>query len=55
MMIMNITVQAILALSAQTNLLAWNRLPHHWNFMLFYTVCPPSTSRFNYCLLTCWL
>ncbi len=38
MMIMNITVQAILALSAQTNLLAWNNLPHHWKFMLFYTV-----------------
>ncbi len=38
MMIMNLTVQAILALSAQTNLLAWNNLPHHWNFMLFYTV-----------------
>ncbi|OAA56191.1 Sugar/inositol transporter [Niveomyces insectorum RCEF 264] len=38
MMIMNITVQAILALSAQTNLLAWNNLPHHWNFMLFYTL-----------------
>ena len=37
-MIMNITVQAILALSAQTNLLAWENLPHHWNFMLFYTV-----------------
>lgn len=38
MMIMNLTVQAILALSAQTNLLAWENLPHHWNFMLFYTV-----------------
>ncbi|GAB1315337.1 hypothetical protein MFIFM68171_05547 [Madurella fahalii] len=38
MMIMNITVQAILALSNQTNKLAWDRLPHHWNFMLFYTV-----------------
>lgn len=48
---MNITVQAILALSAQTNLLAWNRLPNHWNFMLFYTVSlhstrpPPHTCR----------
>ncbi len=38
MMIMNLTVQAILALSAQTNLLAWEKLPHHWNFMLFYTL-----------------
>lgn len=38
MMIMNITVQAILALSNQTNKIAWNRMPKHWNFMLFYTV-----------------
>jgi len=38
MMIMNITVQAILALGNQTNKLAWNRLPNHWNLMLFYTL-----------------
>ena len=38
MMIMNITVQAILALGNQTNKLAWDNLPHHWNFMLFYTL-----------------
>ncbi|CAI4213216.1 unnamed protein product [Parascedosporium putredinis] len=38
MMILNITIQAILALGNQTNLLAWNRLPNHWNFMLFYTL-----------------
>lgn len=38
MMIMNITVQAILAIGNQTNLLAWNNLPNHWNFMLFYTL-----------------
>ncbi|KAI1074246.1 sugar transporter-like protein [Whalleya microplaca] len=38
MMVMNITVQAILALSNQTNKIAWNRLPNHWNFMLFYTL-----------------
>ncbi|KAL2017432.1 hypothetical protein VTK56DRAFT_2088 [Thermocarpiscus australiensis] len=38
MMIMNITVQAILALSNQTNKIAWERLPYHWNFMLFYTI-----------------
>lgn len=38
MTIMNIVVQAILAIGNQTNLLAWNRLPNHWNFMLFYTV-----------------
>ncbi|TPX09452.1 uncharacterized protein E0L32_009340 [Thyridium curvatum] len=38
MMIMNITVQAILALSAQTNLLAWENLPSHWNLCLFYTL-----------------
>ncbi|KAI9150258.1 Lactose permease [Paramyrothecium foliicola] len=38
MMIMNITVQAILAIGNQTNKLAWNNLPNHWNFMLFYTI-----------------
>ncbi|KAF7546540.1 hypothetical protein G7046_g9272 [Stylonectria norvegica] len=38
MMIMNITVQAVLALGNQTNKLAWNNLPSHWNFMLFYTL-----------------
>ncbi|KFY08085.1 hypothetical protein V492_06551 [Pseudogymnoascus sp. VKM F-4246] len=38
MMIMNITVQAILALSNQTNPVAWDNLPNHWNFMLFYTL-----------------
>lgn len=63
MMIMNITVQAILALGkyvhpppslslsfglastltfsfphSQTNKLAWDNLPHHWNFTLFYTL-----------------
>ncbi|EGY14210.1 Lactose permease like protein [Verticillium longisporum] len=38
MMIMNITVQAILALSNQTNKIAWDNLPNHWNFMLFYTL-----------------
>jgi hypothetical protein len=38
MMIMNITVQAILALGNQTNVKAWEGFPHHWNFMLFYTL-----------------
>lgn len=38
MMIMNITVQAILAIGNQTNKLAWNNLPKHWHFMLFYTL-----------------
>ncbi|KAI1102702.1 sugar transporter-like protein [Jackrogersella minutella] len=38
MMIMNITVQATLALSNQTNRIAWNKMPKHWNFMLFYTL-----------------
>ncbi|OAQ74265.1 MFS hexose transporter [Pochonia chlamydosporia 170] len=38
MTIMNITVQAVLAVGNQTNKLAWNNLPHHWNFMLFYTL-----------------
>lgn len=39
-MIMNITVQAILALSAQTNPIAIENLPHGWDFWLFYTVSP---------------
>jgi sugar porter (SP) family MFS transporter len=38
MMIMNITVQATLALSGQTNNLAWLNMPAHWNFCLFYTL-----------------
>ncbi|KAM5342786.1 hypothetical protein ACJ41O_013752 [Fusarium nematophilum] len=38
MTIMNITVQAILAIGNQTNKLAWKNLPHHWHFMLFYTI-----------------
>jgi len=25
-------------LPSQTNKLAWERLPNHWNFMLFYTL-----------------
>ena len=37
MMLMNIGIQAILALSNQTNLVAWENMPNHWNFMLFYT------------------
>ncbi|SPQ26693.1 6676615b-7302-462e-931b-d0e4b2b581d6 [Thermothielavioides terrestris] len=36
--IMNITVQATLALGGQTNQLAWDNLPAHWNFCLFYTL-----------------
>lgn len=39
-MIMNITVQATLALSAQTNPLAWRNIPNTWEFCLFYTVSP---------------
>lgn len=37
MMLMNIGVQAILAIGNQTNMVAWNNLPKHWHFMLFYT------------------
>jgi MFS family permease len=37
LMIMNITVQAILAVGGQTNPVAWKRLPKHWNLALFYT------------------
>ncbi|KAF2641808.1 hexose transporter-like protein [Massarina eburnea CBS 473.64] len=36
--VMNITVQAILAVGGQTNPVAWKRLPHHWNLALFYTL-----------------
>ncbi|XP_044716064.1 sugar transporter domain-containing protein [Hirsutella rhossiliensis] len=36
--ILNIVVQAVLAIGNQTNKLAWNNLPRHWNFMLFYTL-----------------
>jgi hypothetical protein len=36
--IMNITVQAILAVGGQTNPVAWDNLPHHWNLALFFTV-----------------
>lgn len=49
MMVMNITLQAVLALSNQTNKLAWNRMPTHWYFMLFYTVrLPPTSSPLSY-------
>jgi hypothetical protein len=37
-MIMNITVQAILAVGGQTNPVAWDNLPKHWNLALFYTI-----------------
>ncbi|PSR78363.1 general substrate transporter [Coniella lustricola] len=38
MMIMNITVQAVLAMGNQTNKIAWDSFPKHWHFMLFYTL-----------------
>lgn len=38
LVIMNITVQATLAVGGQTNPVAWKRLPKHWNLTLFYTV-----------------
>jgi len=37
LMIMNITVQAILAVGGQTNPVAWENLPKHWYLALFYT------------------
>lgn len=40
LMMMNITVQAILAIGNQTNPIAWENLPNKWNFTLFYTVSP---------------
>jgi hypothetical protein len=56
-MIMNITVQAILALSAQTNPVAIEHLPHGWDFWLFYTVSSTllkSSDVFgDLCLLIC--
>jgi sugar porter (SP) family MFS transporter len=42
--IMNITVQATLALGGQTNPLAIANLPHQWNFWLFYTVSLPNST-----------
>ncbi|KAJ4344164.1 hypothetical protein N0V95_006279 [Ascochyta clinopodiicola] len=38
LVIMNITVQATLAVGGQTNPVAWKRLPNHWNLTLFYTI-----------------
>jgi len=38
LVIMNITVQAVLAVGNQTNPVAWKNLPRHWNFTLFYTL-----------------
>jgi len=38
LMIMNIVVQAILAIGGQTNPVAWENLPKHWNLALFYTL-----------------
>ena len=49
LMIMNITVQAILAISAQTNPLAIENLPHAWNFWLFYTVRSTFSRYSNVC------
>lgn len=37
-MIMNLTVQAILALGNQTNPIAWDNMPQPWNLAAFYTV-----------------
>lgn len=38
MMMMNMTVQAILAISAQTNNVAITQLPKTYDFWIFYTV-----------------
>ncbi|KAJ5218589.1 uncharacterized protein N7498_000688 [Penicillium cinerascens] len=37
-MIMNLTVQASLVLGNCTNPIAWEKLPHHWNLSLIYTI-----------------
>ena len=64
LMIMNITVQAILAIGGQTNPMAWEDLPKHWNFTLFYTVSQPPhiyqhsiliTSQIWICLELIWV
>ncbi len=31
-------LRCLLTPPSQTNKIAWERLPHHWHFMLFYTV-----------------
>ncbi|KAH8593395.1 general substrate transporter [Bisporella sp. PMI_857] len=38
LMIMNLTVQSALVLGNYTNPIAWERLPHHWNLSLIYTI-----------------
>jgi sugar porter (SP) family MFS transporter len=52
LMIMNIVVQAMLAMGSQTNPVAWNRLPKHWNLALFYTVNIPKIYKCHGHLLT---
>lgn len=37
-MIMNIIVQAVLAVGNQTNPIAWDNLPRHYHLTLFYTL-----------------
>ncbi|CAN8097741.1 unnamed protein product [Discula destructiva] len=49
MMIMNITVQAVLAMGNQTNKIAWDSLPRHWYFMLFYTLWDVVELAFVWC------
>jgi MFS family permease len=36
--VMNICMQAVLAMSNQTSKMAWDNLPNHWNFILIYVV-----------------
>lgn len=38
MVIINIVLQAALAIGNQINKMAWDNLPRHCNFMLFYTL-----------------
>ncbi|PNY27026.1 Hexose transporter protein [Tolypocladium capitatum] len=38
MVVMNITLLIAVIIGNQTNKVAWDNLPHHWNFMLFYTL-----------------
>jgi sugar porter (SP) family MFS transporter len=58
LMIMNITVQAILAVGGQTNPVAWKRLPKHWNLALFYTVSLAqriSQNGTKLIIMQCWI
>jgi hypothetical protein len=53
MMIMNLTVQAALVLGNQTNPIAWQNLPHHYDLSLIYTVSHHLQDWVSVILSTC--